>query len=215
MPATDAEFQMKWDMIKIGFGLVSGAAIPLVVEFVKRWLFSLRLKVGQPFTKQVKAHGKDNKYVPSNYVKVPIEVTRRGTAKDVRAYLVKLEEFDGSRFREASFFQDALRLRWAYEPQDEELHTGIDIPYSVQFQIDVMSVKDQGGPQPLRIIQCANRHLRFNPEGGLVDQLQSDKKYRFHVVFTAENATTRRIILEVQISPAWGLSVRDVTKEAG
>jgi hypothetical protein len=123
-----------------------------------------------------------------------------------------LEEFDGSRFGEADFFQDTIRLRWAYEPQEEDLHAGVDVPKGVQFHLDLMSVKNEDGKH-LRIIQVARKYLRFNRDGGLVDQLQSDKKYRFHVVITAENATTQRVVLEVAISPGWRLSVKDATKE--
>ena len=187
-------------------GVILGAALSLVVEAVRRRVFSPRLRVVKVFTKPTSVPGKDNKYWKSTYVKIEIKNKSRVTAKDAKAYITKIEEYDNGYFKESEFFQDTLRLRWAYEPQEEELHAGIDIPKHIPFHIDIMSIKIEDYPEPTRIIQCSNKYLRFNSKGGLLNQIKSGKRYRFHVALAAENTETRSIVVDVIIGPAWELS---------
>jgi hypothetical protein len=205
MPGIDAEFQMKWDLIKIGFGIVSGAAIPLVVERLRRWFYGPRLEVvhaeDESFMPTTEVPGRSPGRFPAKYLRVRVKNTGGMVAKGCRAYLVKIEEIIHGK-PSPTFYRDTLRLRWAYEEQGE-LHEGVDIPPGIFMYFDVFSIKLQEG-QNVTMLQVAKLRDRF------VNKLELNKIYRFTILVAAEATGPVQISLKVKLGSSWNdFSVTD------
>jgi hypothetical protein len=174
MAETTTGSQVGWDLLKIGFGLVSGAAIPLVVEWLKRRFYGPRLEVlhgeGESFIPRSEEPGKTPGPFPARYLRVRVKNTGKMIAKNCRAYLVNIEEIDHGIPKE-TFYRDTLRLRWAYE-EEGELHEGVDIHTYVFMYFDVMSTKYEDN-KSVSLLQVAKLRHCF------VNKLQFNKVYRF------------------------------------
>lgn len=198
MAETTTGSQIGWDLVKIGFGLVSGAAIPLVVEWLKQRLYGPRLEVmhgeGESFVPRSEEPGKTPGPHPSRYLRVRVKNTGRMIAKNCRAYLVNIEELvHGNPSR--TFYRDTLRLRWAYEEQ-EELHEGVDIPPGVFIYFDIMSTKCEDNMSKT-LLQVAKLRHHF------VNKLEFNKVYRFTVLVAADATDPVQICLTVVMGKTW------------
>lgn len=199
--------QVVWSPLSI---FLSGLCFPVVIEWARRWLFFPRLEAVSVGIKEAHVPGSDNKPYPASYVRVGVKNTSLATAKNAMALLTRIEVYAINEFRDVEFFEDTLRLRWAYEPQEADLHRGVDIPHNVLFHFGILSIK-RDNDSPTRIIQCADKYLRFNPKGGLINRIEQGKKYRFHIALSSENAATKPMVVEVEIGSAWEPAAKDMT----
>jgi len=103
-------------------------------------------------------------------------------------------------------FAESLRLRWAYEGPNGELHGGIDIPRGVTVYFDVFSSQeasswqDEHHPEQ-RILEFAAKAAREAPE--LLRTLGFNATYRFSLMVTAEGVDPKRAELDVRIGGCW------------
>jgi hypothetical protein len=191
-----------WDLVKIAFGFVfglaSGAMIPLAVEWLKRRLFGPRLEViikeGESFTPVSQEPGMTPGPFPSRYMRACVKNIGQTTAKNCRAYLIRVDEIAYGELKPTKY-RDTLRLRWAYE-DEEELHGGVDILPGVFLYFDIMSTKSENG-RDLTMLQVAKVRGRF------VDLLKFKTHYRFTILVAADATEPKQIIATVAMGDTW------------
>ncbi len=127
-------------------------------------------------------------------------------AKDCRAYLTEIAEWDGQKYKPVDFFADTLRLRWAYEGENGALHESIDIPKGIVVHFDVFSTKNErtseGTFEEQRIVQVADRGIRYDRER-FMNKIEYGKRYRFRTLVVAEGAAPRPQDVEVKLGANW------------
>src|SRR5438093_6556826 len=150
-PSELAEFS------KTMISFVSGLALGIITEPVRRWLFRSRLKASfsgkdeghcirdTPVNSEGKSLGR------ATFIRVKVEASRF-TARGCRAFLTKIEAQENDRF--VTVFSDTLPLPWSYDSPK-----AIEIPKDVSFFYDVFSV----GMGYYRLVPATGRQpLLFN-----------------------------------------------------
>ncbi len=182
----------------------------LVVEYVKRRLFRPILQpehTKQPgFVVLTQVKGIMVEKYDAKYLRVGVRNRGRTTAKGCRAYLTEIERSEGARFVKADFYRDTLRLRWAYEAEEGDLHEGIDIPRGIIIHFDVLSTKtgatSAGASEDHRIIEVANRGLRYDRDR-LMNKLEYGQRYRLRILVVADDADPQPTDVVVAMGPTW------------
>lgn len=198
-------------------GFCSGIIGGLILEFAKRYIFVPKLILtcktdGEEFTPTAVVPGpftkKDGTEVSARYVRVAVtnESPTKTSARSCRAYLTGIKEFDSEGSLTDKRFAETLRLRWAYEGPDGELHGGIDIPNRVKLFFDVFSSQEAciwkgKNHNAQRILEVAARDAREAPE--LLKILKLKKSYRFSIMVTADGVDPTQADLDVRIGEQW------------
>jgi hypothetical protein len=209
-------------------GSFSAIAVSLTIEYLKRYVFVPRLKLvweprGKGFTPIARVPGPfaEDKGPEVNARYVRVTVTNKSftniSAKSCRAYLTEIHRLNVDGSLTETSFAESLRLRWAYEGPDGELHGGIDIPKNVKVFFDVFSSQEactwaEKGKyhDPQRILEVAARNAREAPE--LLRLLDLDSSYRFSIMVTADGVSPKQAKLDVRLGNQWDdIKVLDLT----
>ncbi len=217
-------------------GAVGGVLVFLLIEFIRRYLLVPRLTLtckpgGKGFTPEARVPGTFTKEggpeVSARYLRVAVENKSRFTkasAKSCRAYLTDIKRLDSKGSATETSFAETLRLRWAYEGPDGELHGGIDIPAGVTLYFDVVSSQeavtcgDKHDPEKL-ILEVAAKDAREAPE--LINLLSRNSSYRLSVMVTAEGINPVKAEVDVTLGERWndigpyGDGNRDARRKSG
>jgi len=192
------------------FGWFLGMVSAILVESVRRRLFRPVLTTEHTkragFVVLTTLKGVTVEKYDAKYLRVRVRNLARTTAKGCRAYLTEIERWEGDEFVKADFYRDTLRLRWAYEGEEGDLHEGIDIPKGVLIHFDVLSTRRAataaGASEDDRFIQVANHALRYDRDR-LMNKLEYEQKYRFRILVVADDADPQSIDLVVVMGRTW------------
>jgi hypothetical protein len=192
----------------VAVGFVLGLTSAILIEWLKRfiWRPDLTVKFGKtPPLRLPAVSGVGND--DAIYVRGAVQNRSwtRTIAKDCRAYLAEMEEWNGDRFIPVDFYADTLRLRWAYEGKENPPHEGVDVPTGVTLNFDLMSSRSivrEGQTEVHRMVQVFAKGLRTDPER-LLNKLEANKRYRFTVVMVAENAAPHTVRTIMQFGASW------------
>lgn len=206
----------------LGFGsAVVGGIVALAMDYARRAMFAPRFRlecepVGKEFVRialvpgPVKV-GDDHLRVRACYVRISVKNESQTSAKSCRAYLTGIKNLCPGGHTTETGFADSIRLRWAYEGRDGELHGGIDIPHEVTVYFDVFSSQEaaawpegQGpaeGATETRILEVAPRNARESPD--MVNLLKMNASYRFSVMVMADGVSPKLAELDVELGRRW------------
>lgn len=197
-------------------GFFSGIIGGYILECLRRFYFVPELSFvweegKKGFTPTAQVRGplteKSGQEVQARYVRVAIrnDSETKTSAKACRAYLTDIKLVTNGTTVETGF-AETLRLRWAYEGPNGELHAGIDIPRDVTVFFDVFSSQEPSSwmddhDPGQRILEFAAKDAREAPE--LLRILGFNATYRFSLMVTAEGVDPKRSELDVRIGGQW------------
>jgi hypothetical protein len=122
------------------------------------------------------------------YVRVLLRNTGQRIAKQCLVYLVSIEEVHESG-NQATAFSDAMPLSWPLNDYKRK-----DIPNGADFYLDLVKISKHVEPWAFGVQQLYASHLAM---------LKFKGTYRFHLVATADNATSVRCAVDVKYSQDW------------
>ncbi len=198
-------------------GAIAGGAAALIVDWLKRMAFVPRLipqceAKRKGFTPIARVPGRftseGGPEVNARYVRVAVtnRSLTRTSAKACKAYLTAIRVINATGSFDETSFAESLRLRWAYEGPNGELHGGIEIPTGVTVYFDVFSSQE---PTPWnekvdgdeRILEVAAKDARQAPE--FVNLLALNSAYRFSLLITADGIEPVKAELDVRLGSSW------------
>jgi len=185
-------------LIGAAIGFISAVVSPIVIEPVKRLLFSPRFKL--KFKKNDKGFITDTRVGRSDahYVRVRVRIKRYGIAKQCRAYLVNVEKWNASTEKfEPTIYCDSLQLAWSAQEDPTEPGTAyraLDIPKGVPQFIDIVST--MRGATTYRVMTkfYLNRYIALFEEHG---------KFRYTVLVSGDNAKPKSIKIIFEWKGDW------------
>ncbi len=185
----------------IGFSevvsFISGAAIAILAEPIRRWVFKPKINVRFEEHKGcvVRTIGISrtmDQPIDMYYIRLRVVNTRRFIAKDCSSYLVNIEKEEEGKFSKTEYC-DSIPLAWSCQGEKDRF-VPLDIPKGVNQYIDVLNTRmysDSFNPQIMAI------PFRYQP------LFKEKGKFRFTVEVCAENIAPTKTTLVFEWNGVW------------
>jgi len=185
----------------IGFSevisFISGAAIAIFSEPIRRWLFSPKINVGFEsndgcVVRTIGILPTTDAPIDMYYIRLRVINTHRFIAKDCRPYLVNIEREEKGKFLKTEYC-DSIPLAWSCQGGKDRF-IPMDIPKDVNQYIDVLCTtrySDSFNPQIMAI------PIRYQP------LFKEKGKFRFTVEVCAENTAPTKTTFVFEWNGVW------------